>query len=60
MKGLADELERARNERDHFKQKVDSIQQGSAAGQTGLKNGFSLIQLILVALIAFLLGHYTS
>eukprot|EP00803_Ostreobium_quekettii_P011282 evm.model.scf_135.13 EVM.evm.TU.scf_135.13 scf_135:112002-117936(-) len=59
-KDIASELEKARRERDMFKSKVDNIQQSSSAAQMNLKNGFSLIQLILVALIAFLLGHYTS
>lgn len=60
---LAGELDKTKSERDQLKKKLDAMDvqmDGRSAGQAMVGHGFSLIQLILVALIAFLLGHYTS
>jgi len=60
---LADELDKTKSERDHLKKKMADLASqmgGHSTGQVVPKHGFTLIQLILVALIAFLLGHYTS
>lgn len=62
-KQLVDELDKTKIERDQLKKRVallDAQMGGHPTAQMVPKHGFTLIQLILVALIAFLLGHYTS
>lgn len=58
----AQRLDDAKAEQDSHRKVVRKDMQTDAgsAGQGIAANGFSLLQLIVVALIAFLLGHYTS
>lgn len=60
---LREVLEKTRNERDKLQKKLEVMDlhtDNRSTGQMVVGQGFSLLQLILVALIAFLLGHYTS
>jgi len=56
-------LDRITKERDELRRTLDHVQlQGvkSPSGDSAHKFRVSLIHLILVAVLAFLLGHYTS
>jgi hypothetical protein len=60
---LQGRLDRITKERDELRRTLDHVQlQGvkSPSGDTAHKFRVSLIHLILVAVLAFLLGHYTS
>jgi len=62
---LRDQLQRAEKEKADVKKRVELLQlqgenRGSQVSQAPAKTGFGIISVLLVALLAFLLGHYAS
>ncbi|GMH42834.1 hypothetical protein BSKO_10753 [Bryopsis sp. KO-2023] len=59
------ELQKLKRERDELRRQLDTLKNEAGAGrplasQVLSKGGFTMLHLILAAVIAFLLGHYTS
>lgn len=59
------ELQKLKRERDDLRRQLDNLKSESGgrvplSSQVLSKGGFSMIHMILAALIAFLIGHYTS